>query len=77
MPENQAEQKEYIVASPILYKKKRYEIGALVAMDADYGDPLVERKVLQDIQETPEPPVKKGTKTKETPKVPDILDRDK
>jgi hypothetical protein len=77
MPENKPEMKEYLVASPIMYKKKRYDLGALVKMETGFGDPLVEQKILQDLPETPEPTVKKAAKEKESAKTPDILDRDK
>jgi hypothetical protein len=77
MPENKAETKEYIVASPILYKKKRYEVGALVEMETEQGEPLVDQKILEDLPEAPEPPVKKEAKAKATAKDQEILDRAK
>ena len=61
MPENKEETKEYIVASPILYKKKCYEVGALVEMETMLAEPLVETGVLkQAAQAVENPAAKKG-----------------
>lgn len=45
MAENE---KEYIVASPIIYKKKRYEVDASVTMDEETGGPLVAQGILKE-----------------------------
>jgi hypothetical protein len=54
----ESKEKKYIVASPILYTKKRYEIEEPVTMEAETGDPLVEQGILID-------PSKKAAKGKE------------
>lgn len=47
-------EKEYIVASPIIYNKKRYEVDAPVTMDEETGDPLVTQGVLKEVAAEPE-----------------------
>lgn len=43
--EKQVEKRIYKIESPIFYKKKRCEDGA-IEMERDLGDPLVKRKIL-------------------------------
>jgi hypothetical protein len=61
MPENKEETKEYIVVSPILYKKKRYEVDSPVTMETMLAEPLVKTGVLKAAAQAEEKPAaKKG-----------------
>lgn len=55
------EEKEYVVASPIIYKKKRYEVDQPVTMDEETGDPLLKQGILKEASAEPE---KKAEKAK-------------
>lgn len=63
MAEN--EEKEYIVASPIIYKKKRYEVDELVTMDEETGWQLVTQGVLEEVPAEPEKKTKSAKKPEE------------
>jgi len=61
MAENE---KEYIVASPIIYKKKRYEVEP-VTMDEETGGPLLDHGFLKEVPAEPEKKTKGAKKPEE------------
>lgn len=56
------EEMEYIVASPIIYKKKRYEAGEPVTMDVETGGPLLAQGILQEAPAEPDKKAKDAKK---------------
>jgi len=51
-----SDKKEYTVESPILYKKKRYEVGDQVTMDLDIGEPLLGDGTLAEVSQDSDGP---------------------